>query len=1065
MTEHQTIFSIKELRNKAKSAFPDGIVDLEQKIKIIEEFQKSINSGKALTAKEEELKPQFLYSVFGKILGYEFENSETWNLQLENKTALDNTKSDAALGFFGIKNKQEITKDIRVVIEIKNARTILDKQQSDSRKSAVEQCFMYAAKSGEKCKWVIVSNFLEIRLYLANDMTKYESFDILSLTDRNEFYKFYYLLANGQLFLENTETNVDILLAQRHEQEKTITKEFYNKYKYLREIFVQHLKKHNPEYNTLDLLQYAQTIIDRILFVSVIKDYGLINYNALPEIESIASKSWADDNSELWRQLIQFFKALDKGLPPRIFKFNGGLFQFNEIINKLNIKDIFLKQLLELNNYDFESDLNVNILGHIFEQSITDIEDFKKDLIGNIQFEYSETDEEIIYKSFLNETNIRKKEGIYYTPENITQLIVNKTVGKWLHQKKEEIGIYKLSEFPQNNEEINEHLKLWEQYKIILRNIKILDPACGSGAFLAQTFDFLVKEWEIVFDIIKNLTNEKPVEKGIGLFTTLPRGYDKSISKIKKEIINNNLFGVDLNYESVEITKLSLWLKSASKNDALALLDKNIKCGNSLISDSSVSEKAFVWENEFADILKSGGFDIVVGNPPYVFTRELITDIEKRYFKETYENTQFKINTYILFIEKSYHLLNQTGYFGFIVPNTWLSVENASDFRKFLLTNTFDIQIINSQDKIFSDANVDNSILIFNKCGKDTIEISELIDSEVIAITKTNKNIYLKSVNYIINYNTDNSGQLILDKINEQSIKLIEITKISDGILPYEVGAGKPKQTKDIRDNKLFHSEIRHDKVWLKLIISIDVQRYFTGWSGQYIKYGENLSRPRNPDFFNCPRILVRHIPAQPPYSIYATFVDGLVINDNNSMIITNNSDNYYLEYILALVNSKLISFWFSKSFNKLHRKLFPQFIVKELSSFPIKPIEKPEQQIFANYAKKIIENNKILHDKINKFKSNLITNFDKIKVTQNLSEFYSLDFKEFIEELAKQRIRINLKKQDEWLDYFNLHKQSVNELIIENNELNNKIDYLVYKLYNLSSEEIEIIENQQIGN
>ena len=455
MQEHQTIFSIKELKSKVKNAFPNGISNREQKIKIIENWQQNISSGKYINAKEEEIKPIFLSQFFGEILGYDYNNSTDWNLRFENKTTKDSTKSDAALGFFKIRNNEELPKDVRAVIEIKDARTPLDKPQNrkDFKGSSIEQCFMYASKIGESCKWVIVSNFLEIRLYLANDMTKYESFDIMSLTDFYEFSRFYYLLSNGQLFYESIPSAIDIFLANRIEKEKTITKEFYAEFQYLRELFFYHLKTHNPNVETLKLLQYAQTIMDRILFISVIKDYDLINYNALVEIENIAAKSWLHDGLEFWRQTKGFFVALDNGLPPRIHKFNGGLFRQDNELDNLVIKDVFLKRLFTLNKYDFESDLNVNVLGHIFEQSITDIEILKKDIIGNKQIEYIETDDTIDLKFPKSETNKRKKEGIFYTPENITRYIVKSTIGAWLDEQKTELGIYNLEEFPTTENE------------------------------------------------------------------------------------------------------------------------------------------------------------------------------------------------------------------------------------------------------------------------------------------------------------------------------------------------------------------------------------------------------------------------------------------------------------------------------------------------------------------------------------------------------------------------------------------------------------------------------------
>ncbi len=1137
MQEHSTIFSIKEIRNRVKIAFINGISNFKQKIEIIENWQKNINNGKYLKAKEEEISPLFLTQFFGDILGYDYNNSSDWNLRLENKTETDSTKSDAALGYFKFRNNEELHKDVRAVIEIKNAQTPLDKPQNrkDFKGSPVEQAFMYAAKIGEKCNWVIVSNFLEIRLYLANDMTKYESFDILALTDNYEFSRFYYILSHGQLFLENMPSVIEILLKNRIEKEKTITKEFYEYYHFLRELFFYHLKTHNPTIQPFQLLEYAQTIIDRIVFISVVKDYELMPYHVIKEIEEISSKSWAKDTEEIWRQLKMFFLAIDDGLPPRIYKFNGGLFRQNSIIDDLNINNVFLKRLFVLNTYDFESDLNVNVLGHIFEQSITDIELLKKNITENKHIEYFETDDEIDLKIPKTETNKRKKEGIFYTPEIITQYIVKSTVGAWLENKKNQIGLNDLIDFPINDQGKEFHISLWEQYKTVLKEIKILDPACGSGAFLTKTYDYLLREWQIVFDVIDKLKGEKIELRSNGLFSSAPTKMQESISQIKKDIVNNNLFGVDLNSESVEITKLGLWLKSASKKDPLALLDRNIKCGNSLISDKSITEKAFDWTEGFMNLYNPekyyeisvtqyeqwiveaqqeleeliterkttpkewrntdklvekinrqkvhindlvyelkmlhewkktnpqsfNGFDVVVGNPPYIFTRDLITEAEKNYFKEKFDFTQFKLNTYILFIEKSYHLLNNEGYFGFIVPNTWLTIENTSDFRKFVLTNTFDIKIVNSHDKIFNDANVDTSILIFSKKGTDSIEISELLNDNISLINKTKKQDFLNSINFVINYNSNFSIHNLLNKIDQTALKLSEIANVNNGILAYEVGAGKPVQTEEIRDKRLFHSTEKHSNEWIKYVDGVDVQRYFLGWSGQYVKYGQNLGRQRKPELFRKDRILVRQIPSSPPYSILATYVTGNIINDNNSMIITSHSNDFELLYLLSLINSKLISFWFLKTFGKLQRKLFPQFKVNELLLFPIKPIDKQEQQVFADFAKNILEINKTINDRVYKFKSNLITNFEKLKITQNLIEFYTLDFKEFIDELAKQKIKINLKKQDEWSDYFKEHKYSINELILNFNALNTKIDLAVYKLYDLTTEEIQLIEKQ----
>jgi hypothetical protein len=1137
MQEHQTIFSIKEVRNKVKNAFINGIPNFEQKIEIIENWQKNINNGKYIKAKEEEICPLFLTQFFGDILGYNYNNSTDWNLRLENKTETDSTKSDAALGYFKFRDNEELPKDVRAVIEIKNAQTPLDKPQNrkDFKGSPVEQAFMYSAKIGSTCNWVIVSNFLEIRLYLANDMTKYESFDILSLTDNYEFSRFYYILANGQLFLENIPSVIEILLSNRIEKEKTITKEFYGYYHFLRELFFYHLKTHNPTIQPFQLLENAQTIIDRIVFISVVKDYDLLPYNVLKEIEYISLKSWAKDKFELWRQLKNFFLAIDEGLPPRIHKFNGGLFRQNHEIEDLNITNIFLNRLLSINNYDFESDLNVNVLGHIFEQSITDIELLKKNISENKHIEYFETDDEIDLKIPKTETNKRKKDGIFYTPEIITQYIVKSTVGAWLENKKNQIGLNDLTDFPKNDQEKEFHIKLWEQYKTVLKEIKILDPACGSGAFLTKTFDYLLKEWQMVFDVIEKLKEKKIELRTNGLFSSAPTKLQQSISQIKKDIVNNNLFGVDLNSESVEITKLGLWLKSASKKDPLALLERNIKCGNSLISDKTITEKAFDWTEgfmhlynpdkyfplteqdykeqiikakqdleelletrrkpyQYCDINKldariSGqkthihdleyelkmlyvwkktnpqpfnGFDVIIGNPPYVDIKQL-PNKQVDYFFKTYSTTENRINLYSIFIEKSIELLSENGYLAFINPNSLLVNSSYLKLRQLIIDGVF--LIIKLPDGVFEDASVETIIFGYQKSAIIThaniytfshkAQIKNLNDIKLHSIDKKNWN----SETLTFNIYTSTEIQVIINKCYVNSDLLGNIADFSLGITPYDKYKG---HIEDIIKERKFHSDTAIDNTYKPIISGENIQRYYLSENvKEYIKYGNWLGASRQERFFTEPRIIVRQIISGNPPQIFACFTDKSFYFTQIGFSIISNKNEYDNKYLLSIINSKLINFIHAFRFIDKEKEVFQKLLIENCKQFPIPKISIENQIFFRELVNQLIEINKTINDKVYKFKSNLITNFEKLKITQNLIEFYKLDFKEFIEELSKQKVKINLKKQDEWSDYFKEHKHSINELIINFNDINKKIDLAVYKLYDLTPDEIQLIEKQ----
>lgn len=273
------------------------------------------------------------------------------------------------------------------------------------------------------------------------------------------------------------------------------------------------------------------------------------------------------------------------------------------MLNALNVGDQICKKFVELTNYDFDDKLSVSVLGHIFEQSITDLE--------NLRIEFMGTDMESEQLVDAGKGR-RKKDGIFYTPEYIVDYIVQNSVMKYLNEKEDEC-------LKKHQKKKNGDLLAYQEYQQILQTIKVLDPACGSGAFLVRVFDVLFEENKRVGGIIGSLFDE---------------------TETYKNILTNNIYGVDLNAESVEITKLSLWLKSAQKGKKLNNLDNNIKCGNSLIDDPFVAgEKAFDWNVEFREIMKSGGFDVVVGNPPYFNIQTFgVNSPDAQYIQRTYSD-------------------------------------------------------------------------------------------------------------------------------------------------------------------------------------------------------------------------------------------------------------------------------------------------------------------------------------------------------------------------------------------------------------------------------------------
>ena len=371
--------------------------------------------------KEKSIQSLYLQRIFEEILGYPSQLSglDEYNLIIEPTTDYDSTEPDGALGFFSEKGKA-----VKAVIELKPSGTDLDKKQTSRKdqKSPVEQGFGYSYKF-DGCIWVIISNFNEIRLYnTLRGIEFYEQFNIFNLQEDEEFKKFYFLLCKKNLISKTENSVIELLTKETSINEENITKEFYKTYKDTRIKLFNHLTQNNPQIDKYTILEKVQKIIDRVIFISFCEDLGLLPYNIFRDILKTSEYSFDISETKIWNQVKGLFHSINQGNPNRaINKFNGGLFAEDTILDSLIIKDETIKEIIRISDYDFESDLNVNILGHIFEQSISDIEEMKS---------------EISDKTLEKKIGKRKKEGIYYTPEYITKYIVEQAVGGWLEDKK-----------------------------------------------------------------------------------------------------------------------------------------------------------------------------------------------------------------------------------------------------------------------------------------------------------------------------------------------------------------------------------------------------------------------------------------------------------------------------------------------------------------------------------------------------------------------------------------------------------------------------------------------------
>ena len=516
-------------------------------------------------AKEEQYQEGFIKDIFGSVLGYSVYPESPYNIETEKKNEGNARKADGA-----------ILKDEKVVgvIELKDNKT----KNLDTVK---DQAFGYK-NNHKECSYVISSNFHKLRFYI-DDATEYEEFDLYNL-DKESFKRFYlYLRKEGLL-----DKNIPKLLRQEtkfHEEE--ISKKLYKDYSNFKGSFFENALKNNPQFDRLALFKKSQKFLDRVLFVLFAEDKGLISTNSVVQIvekwQALRDDAF-DTPRPLYALVLLFFNNLYLGKKDNngnvlIPEFGGELFAPDDVLDQLIIDDDVLKDdLLKLSQYDFNTDVDVNILGHIFEHSLNEVDDVEAELRGE-QLDKTKSK--------------RKKDGVFYTPKYITKYIVDNTLGKLCSEKKSElkldIDIF-IDDFQKTDGKLNEKGKdLFERlniYKSWLLTVKVCDPACGSGAFLNQALSFFIEEHKFVDDLIAELTNSP-----LRLFDT------------DLQILENNIYGVDINEESVEIAKLSLWLRTAQPGRKLSNLSYNIKCGNSLIDDPAVAgDKAFNWGIEFPSV-------------------------------------------------------------------------------------------------------------------------------------------------------------------------------------------------------------------------------------------------------------------------------------------------------------------------------------------------------------------------------------------------------------------------------------------------------------------------------
>ncbi|MGI5829899.1 MAG: Eco57I restriction-modification methylase domain-containing protein [Bradymonadia bacterium] len=1003
-------------------------------------------------SKEEEFQEVFLRELFVKVLGYTIHPNPDYNLRPEVKNPNDARRVDAAILF---------NDAVQGLIELKDTKT-------RNLASIEPQAFGYKAQYSH-ARYIITSNFSRLRFYI-DDATVHLEFKLFTLS-RDEFALMYLCLAR-----ENLEADLPATIKEASKvEEQRITESLYSDYSNFKYELYADLCENNPELDRFLLFKKAQKLLDRFIFIFFAEDRGLIPLNFINTV----NQNWEDykrlrGTRSLYEYYKLYFEDLNRGNEEaEIFAYNGGLFKPDEVLNSLIISDHILKEHNErLSAYDFESEVSVNILGHIFENSLTDLEKVGAQIQEDANYDPRKSK--------------RKEDGIFYTPAEITRYLVESSLGRLCAKKCEELGIYKIDEnissgrYEKSKTTTRQKaLDTLQSYRDWLLSLKIADIACGSGAFLNAVMNYLIVEHGKIDD-----------------YTNKIYGHSLPFADVELSILERNIYGVDINEEASEIAKLSLWLHTAKSGRTLSDLSAKIRCGDSLIDNPAHSPQAFNWQEAFPEVFANGGFDVIVTNPPYVQLQK-----RKEYSDKLqncgYESFEKSGDLYCLFTERGYHLLKKGGYLSYIMPNKWLMIDYAAPLRNFV-SKCHLVELFNFGNvQFFSDANVNVSTFVMQRAepkhsvrvlsvNKDTYPGEFAICVEENSYDSSTE--FLKKEQWVI---IDQDDKPITDLMDKMPLKLKDLPiDIYRGILTgynkafYIDDATKARLiAEDPRSAELIvpHLRGRNIRAWYaekgehliatlpSLNLDINeypaIKRHLLSFGQERLEQaGRETSRKKTRHRwfetqdsiayyknFTKPKIIYPNMTSVFPFMYDES---GAYINDKG-FIITSSNAEFSLYGLLAILNSKYCQKWIwyycpdllggTREIRKLYFENFP------LPNILGEELQEAYGEL-CDLAKARVEGECGLQALRAKFMHRVEQHFGTIKLNEKgdaWEHFWDWNFTQFMKELKKKTKQvIKLRAQDEWEEYFNDYRGHCLAMLDKNKALDQELEQRVAALY-----------------
>ena len=710
--ERKPLFRAEILAPRA-AALPMG-PEAEPAREILRKWARLLESTRAEELNESELLPDYLTDLFYRVLGYRgpAASGERYTFSREKRVEVDGEFADAVIGELGGDRDRPL-----IALEGKGPRDPLDRPFAGRRMSAVDQAYRYAINL--PCDWILVTNLREIRLYHKNhDQRTFERFDVQALAEHEAaFRQLVFLLGADRVVPAAGPGHLDELLKASEQAGVELTRRYYAEYSRIRRDVLGRLRAANPAVTPEILLFYTQKLLDRVLFIAFAEDRGLLPSETL--LKAFKHHDPYNPRSK-WQTFQGLFRAIDQGSGDlNIPGYNGGLFAKDHGLDRIAVPDEVCAELKKVGDYDYHSPaatngdsvgirlVDVEILGHIFEQSITDLERMEQELAAG-KFE-------------LGRVERRHREGAFYTPRTITRFIVGRALRPVLADRFESLRrrhqesaaknlatglddprVYDLASLKKAQREAL--MLFWHSWLGDLEKVRVLDPACGSGAFLIEAFDQLHAVYQDAADHLYEL-----------------RGF-RTLFDPDQTILEKNLYGVDVNEEAIQICRLSIWIKTAERGKKLTDLDHTLRTGNSLVDDPELDPRhAFDWQATFPEAFADGGFDVVVGNPPYV-RQELLSPL-KPYLEHRFRTYHGVADLYVYFFERGLELLKPGGRLSFVVTNKWLRAGYAEPLRRLLSTEAWLETLVDlgHAKKIFEYADVFPSIVVLAKPQPDAV--------------------------------------------------------------------------------------------------------------------------------------------------------------------------------------------------------------------------------------------------------------------------------------------------------------------------------------------------------